>query len=294
MNVKRKMGLGKGLSSLLSDTPVETEAVQEEVADSFELPVDAIETNPYQPRMQFDDTALDELKESIRVQGVIQPIAVRKTGGKYQLISGERRLKASRMAGLKTIPAYIREASDNQMLELGLIENVQRENLNPMEIAMAYKRLIDECRLKQEELAGRVGKDRTTVNNYLRLLSLPEIVQEGLAARKLSMGHARALLGVENPDQLVKLYEEVVSRELSVRKVEEMVKSLNAESRQGISRKSSAPAAPKRFLDSYQQHLGEMFGCKVIVQADAAQRGEIKIPYSSRAELDEIMDKLKN
>ncbi len=288
------MGLGKGLSSLLSDTPVETEAVQEEVADSFELPVDAIETNPYQPRMQFDDTALDELKESIRVQGVIQPIAVRKTGGKYQLISGERRLKASRMAGLKTIPAYIREASDNQMLELGLIENVQRENLNPMEIAMAYKRLIDECRLKQEELAGRVGKDRTTVNNYLRLLSLPEIVQEGLAARKLSMGHARALLGVENPDQLVKLYEEVVSRELSVRKVEEMVKSLNAESRQGISRKSSAPAAPKRFLDSYQQHLGEMFGCKVIVQADAAQRGEIKIPYSSRAELDEIMDKLKN
>lgn len=288
------MGLGKGLSSLLSDTPVETEAVQEEVADSFELPVDAIETNPYQPRTQFDDTALDELKESIRVQGVIQPIAVRKTGGKYQLISGERRLKASRMAGLKTIPAYIREASDNQMLELGLIENVQRENLNPMEIAMAYKRLIDECRLKQEELAGRVGKDRTTVNNYLRLLSLPEIVQEGLAARKLSMGHARALLGVENPDQLVKLYEEVVSRELSVRKVEEMVKSLNAESRQGISRKSSAPAAPKRFLDSYQQHLGEMFGCKVIVQADAAQRGEIKIPYSSRAELDEIMDKLKN
>lgn len=288
------MGLGKGLSSLLSDTPVETEAVQEEVADSFELPVDAIETNPYQPRTQFDDTALDELKESIRVQGVIQPIAVRKTGGKYQLISGERRLKASRLAGLKTIPAYIREASDNQMLELGLIENVQRENLNPMEIAMAYKRLIDECRLKQEELAGRVGKDRTTVNNYLRLLSLPEIVQEGLAARKLSMGHARALLGVENPDQLVKLYEEVVSRELSVRKVEEMVKSLNAESRQGISRKSSAPAAPKRFLDSYQQHLGEMFGCKVIVQADAAQRGEIKIPYSSRAELDEIMDKLKN
>lgn len=288
------MGLGKGLSSLLSDTPVETEAVQEEVADSFELPVDAIETNPYQPRTQFDDTALDELKESIRVQGVIQPIAVRKTGGKYQLISGERRLKASRLAGLKTIPAYIREATDSQMLELGLIENVQRENLNPMEIAMAYKRLIDECRLKQEELAGRVGKDRTTVNNYLRLLSLPEIVQEGLAARKLSMGHARALLGVENADRLVKLYEEVVSRELSVRKVEEMVKSLNAETRQGTSRKSSAPVPPKKFLDSYQQHLGEMFGCKVIVQADAAHKGEIKIPYSSRAELDGIMDKLKN
>lgn len=298
MNVKRKMGLGKGLSSLLSDVPVETEAVREE-PDSFELPIDAIETNPYQPRTQFDNTALDELKESIRVQGVIQPIAVRKTGDKYQLISGERRLKASRLAGLKTIPAYIREASDSQMLELGLIENVQRENLNPMEIAMAYKRLIDECQLKQEELAGRVGKDRTTVNNYLRLLSLPEIVQEGLAARKLSMGHARALLGVENPEQLVKLYEEVVSRELSVRKVEELVKGLNAGSRgpafrQEVTRKSAAPPAPKSTLDSYQQNFGKVFGRKVIVQADAANRGEIKIPYSSRAELDEIMDKLKN
>lgn len=286
------MGLGKGLSSLLPEAPAETENVQAE-PDSYELPIDAIETNPYQPRTQFDNTSLEELKESIRVQGVIQPIAVRKAGDKYQLISGERRLKASRLAGLKTIPAYIREASDGQMLELGLIENVQRENLNPMEIAMAYKRLLDECRLKQEELAGRVGKDRTTVNNYLRLLSLPEVVQEGLAARKLSMGHARALLGVENPDQLVRLYEEVVSRELSVRKVEEMVKGLNADSRP-VTRKSSPPPAPKTLLEGYQQSFGAVFGRKVIVQADADNRGEIKIPYSSRAELDEIMDKLKN
>lgn len=288
------MGLGKGLSSLLSEAPVETEVVQEEAVDSFEIPLDAIETNPFQPRTQFDDTALDELSESIRVQGVIQPIAVRKVGGKYQLISGERRLKASRLAGLKTIPAYIREASDHQMLELGLIENIQRENLNPMEIAMAYKRLIEECSLKQEELAGRVGKDRTTVNNYLRLLALPEIVQEGLAARKLSMGHARALLAVENPDQLIRLYEEVVSRELSVRKVEEMVRNLQGVTRQATPRKSSAAASPKRNLESYQHHLGELFGCQVIVQADAEHRGEIKIPYTSRAELDKIMDKLKN
>jgi len=283
------------LSSLLSDAPAETEAVREEASDSFEIPVDAIEANPYQPRTQFDNTALDELKESIRVQGVIQPIAVRKTGDKYQLISGERRLKASRMAGLKTIPAYIREASDSQMLELGIIENVQRENLNPMEIAMAYRRLLDECQLKQEELAGRVGKDRTTVNNYLRLLSLPEIVQEGLAARKLSMGHARALLGVENTDQLLRLYEEVVSRELSVRKVEELVKSLQAENRSGATRKPSpSSSSPKKILDSYQQQFGHVFGRKVIVQADASNSGEIKIPYGSRTELDEIVDKLKN
>ena len=287
------MGLGKGLSSLLPDSPVETEVVAEETGDPFEIPVDAIETNPYQPRTQFDSTALEELSESIRVQGVIQPIAVRKMGDKYQLISGERRLKACRMAGLKTVPAYIREASDHQMLELGLIENVQRENLNPMEIALAYRRLIEECRLKQEELAGRVGKDRTTVNNYLRLLSLPERVQEGLAARHLSMGHARALLALENQEEMLRLYEEVVARELSVRKVEEMVKALQSAGRSVRKASASAPTGKKN-LENYQHRFGDLFGCKVIVQADESQRGEIKIVYSSRSELDKIMKKLKN
>lgn len=288
MNIKRKMGLGKGLSSLLSETPAEV--VQEE-HDSFEIPIDAIETNPYQPRTQFDQEALEELCASIRVQGVIQPIAVRKIGHKYQLISGERRLKASQLAGLKTIPAYIREATDTQMLELGLIENVQRENLNPMEIAMAYKRLLEECELKQEELATRVGKNRSTINNFLRLLALPHEVQEGLAEGKLSMGHARALLGLESQELMLKLYQEILTRDLSVRKVEELVKNVNIKS--STTKKGKTVSEPKKFLETYQHHFGEIFGRKVIVQADAHQKGEIKIPYASRAELEQIMEKLK-
>lgn len=288
MNIKRKMGLGKGLSSLLSESPAD---IVPEEDESFEISIDAIETNPYQPRTQFDQETLEELSDSIRVQGVIQPIAVRKLGDKYQLISGERRLKASQLAGLKSIPAYIREASDAQMLELGLIENVQRENLNPMEIAMAYKRLQVECSLKLEELAARVGKNRSTVNNFLRLLSLPQAVQEGLAENKLSMGHARALLGLEQEEQMLKVYQEVLARNLSVRKVEELVKRMLT--KPSPNKKASTPADPKKFLESYQQYFGEIFGKKVVVQADAQQKGEIKIQYSSRAELDQIMEKLK-
>lgn len=294
MNPKRKFGLGKGLGSLLSDTPVETAAESEEEVISFEISLDSIETNPFQPRTQFDSEALNELKESIQVQGVIQPIAVRKVGDRFQLISGERRLKASKLAGLKTIPAYVREATDNQMLELGIIENVQRENLNAMEIALAYQRLIQECDLKQEELGGRVGKDRTTVNNYLRLLTLPTIVQEGLAEKKLSMGHARALLGIENENQLMKIYHEVVDNQLSVRKVEELVKSLNSGGKAATtSPKKASNPVEKRFLESYQNSFGDIFKKKVLVQADEVNKGEIKILYSSRNELEEIIAKLK-
>jgi ParB family chromosome partitioning protein len=294
MNAKRKFGLGKGLGSLLSDSPIETSSSEsEEEIISFEISLDLIETNPFQPRTQFDTEALNELKDSIQVQGVIQPIAVRKIGDKYQLISGERRLKASKLAGFKTIPAYVREATDNQMLELGIIENIQRENLNSMEIALAYQRLLQECNLKQEELGARVGKDRTTVNNYLRLLTLPAIVQEGLAEKKLSMGHARALLGVENESQLLRLYQEVVEKQLSVRKVEDMVKNINAEGKVSASVKKSSAPVSKRFLESYQNSFGDIFKKKVLVQADEGNKGEIKILYGSRNELEEIIAKLK-
>jgi ParB family chromosome partitioning protein len=294
MNAKRKFGLGKGLGSLLSDSPIETTSSEsEEEVISFEISLDLIETNPFQPRTQFDTEALNELKDSIQVQGVIQPIAVRKIGDKYQLISGERRLKASKLAGFKTIPAYVREATDNQMLELGIIENIQRENLNSMEIALAYQRLLQECNLKQEELGARVGKDRTTVNNYLRLLTLPAIVQEGLAEKKLSMGHARALLGVENESQLLRLYQEVVEKQLSVRKVEDMVKNINAEGKVSASVKKSSAPVSKRFLESYQNSFGDIFKKKVLVQADEGNKGEIKILYGSRNELEEIIAKLK-
>ena len=294
MNAKRKFGLGKGLGSLLSDSPIEnTSSESEEEVISFEISLDLIETNPFQPRTQFDTEALNELKDSIQVQGVIQPIAVRKIGDKYQLISGERRLKASKLAGFKTIPAYIREATDGQMLELGIIENIQRENLNSMEIALAYQRLLQECNLKQEELGARVGKDRTTVNNYLRLLTLPAIVQEGLAEKKLSMGHARALLGVENESQLLRLYQEVVDKQLSVRKVEDLVKSINSEGKVNASVKKPSAPVSKRFLESYQNSFGDIFKKKVLVQADEGNKGEIKILYGSRKELEEIIAKLK-
>lgn len=290
MHAKRKIGLGKGLSSLLGDKP---EVVEVEDAESLEIPISAIENNPYQPRNQFDTDALNELSESIKIQGVIQPIAVRRIENGYQLISGERRLKASQLAGLKTIPAYIREATDKQMLELGLIENIQRENLNPMEVAMAYQRLMLECDLRQEELGTRVGKDRTTVTNFLRLLNLPEIVQEGLAEKKLSMGHARALLGVESESQMIKLYNEIINKGLSVRKVEELVKLENGKEQKVTKATKPSQKLVLASLEAYEQRFETLFKKKVIVQADEQTRGEIKIPYGSKAELEEIIEKLR-
>lgn len=291
---KKRTGLGRGLGALMGDTSEKTANDEVEAVESHEIPLNLIDTNPYQPRHQFDSQALNELKESIQVQGVIQPIAVRKQDGRYQLISGERRLKASEMAGLKTIPAYIREATDNQMLELGIIENVQRENLNAIEIANAYQRLIDECNLNHTELGERVGKDRTTVNNYLRLLSLPHHVQEGLAEGKLSMGHARALLGLTNPNQIEKAYNEVISKHLSVRKVEELVKNMNTAQAAPKPSKSAKAPTRKYHLEDFQQQLGAYFSKKVIVEVDENKKGEIIIAYNSKKDLEEIIEKLKN
>jgi ParB family transcriptional regulator, chromosome partitioning protein len=288
---KKRMGLGRGLGALLPEKESEeTESLNHE---SYEISVDAIETNPYQPRTNFDHDALIELKESIQVQGIIQPITVRKFGNGYQLISGERRLQASKLAGLTKIPAYIREATDQQMLEMGLIENIQRENLNPMEVALAYQRLLKECNIKQEELGSRVGKDRTTVNNYLRLLNLPSIIQNGLAEKKLSMGHARALLGIDNDDILLRTYQEIINKEISVRKVEELVRELNAGSKSKKINESTSQKSPKFVLEDLQTRLSQLFSKKVAVVADAKSKGEIKIPFGSKEELEEIIRKLK-
>ncbi|MEQ1587234.1 MAG: ParB/RepB/Spo0J family partition protein, partial [Cyclobacteriaceae bacterium] len=209
--MSKKKALGRGLSALLSDTP-DTEKLDVDVSspigshktsgDSInEISLSQIETNPFQPRQHFDKEALNELAESIKVHGIIQPITVRKLShNQYQLISGERRFQASRLAGLKAIPAYVRTADDQQMLEMALIENIQRENLNPIEISLSYQRLISECNLKQEELGDRVGKNRSTVTNYLRLLKLPPDIQIAVRDHRISMGHARAIINVENPD----------------------------------------------------------------------------------------------
>jgi ParB family chromosome partitioning protein len=202
---KKRMGLGRGLEALLPEKQLEEDDAQS--IETYEISVDGIETNPYQPRTSFDSDALNELKESIQVQGIIQPITVRRIGNKYQLISGERRLQASKLAGLTQIPAYIREATDQQMLEMGLIENIQRENLNAIEVALSFQRMIDECNLKQEELGDRVSKNRSTVTNYLRLLKLPPVIQASIRDRNLSMGHARALISVEDSDKQLYIYQ---------------------------------------------------------------------------------------
>src|SRR6185295_16660346 len=238
----KKKGLGRGLSALLSDTP-ETERLEEAPVASGtmnEISVSEIEVNPFQPRKYFDQETLRELADSIKIHGIIQPITVRKLArNQYQLISGERRFQADRLSGLKTIPAYIRSADDQQMLEMSLIENIQRENLNPIEIALSYQRLLTECNIKQDELGERVGKNRSTVTNYLRLLKLPPDIQIALRDNKLSMGHARAIINVENPDVQLMIFKKTVKEDLSVRQVEELARSLG----KGNSRQSESTAS---------------------------------------------------
>ncbi|UBM59335.1 ParB/RepB/Spo0J family partition protein [Marinilongibacter aquaticus] len=289
--MKQRRGLGKGLGALLPEKEIEKEEklVSDEL--SAEIPVDKIETNPFQPRTDFDENALQELAESIRLQGIIQPITVRESEkGKYQLISGERRLQASKRIGLKSIPAYVRSADKQQMLEMALIENIQRENLNAIEVALSYKRLMQECNLHQDELGDRVGKKRSTVNNYLRLLKLPYEVQEGLRQNKISMGHARALLGVDEQSDMLKLYHKTMKEQLSVRKVEELVRKLGEER---PVKKEKRPSEIKQEILEIQESVARWFGKKVLIKADTKSKGEIKIPFKTKDELDEILGKLK-
>lgn len=230
-NKTKKGGLGRGLSALLNNAETDITVSNEYRAGGGVqlIEIKDIEANPFQPRTEFEQKALDELSESIKVHGLIQPVTVRKMGyDKYQLISGERRTRASIMAGLERIPAYIRIANDQEMLEMALIENIQRENLNPIEVSLSYKRLLEECQLKQEELGDRVGKDRSTVSNYLRLLRLPDEVQIGLKINRISMGHAKAILSVEDPDEQIALFRRIEKENLSVRGAEEVVKQAKA------------------------------------------------------------------
>jgi ParB family transcriptional regulator, chromosome partitioning protein len=290
---KRKMGLGKGLNAIFSNPNAST-IPNENDAKSYEINLSDIEVNPFQPRTNFDSIALEELKSSIIQQGIIQPIALRKLGvDKYQIISGERRFQASKLAGLKTIPAYVRAATDIQMLEMGIIENIQRENLNPVEIARSFQRLLKECNIKQEELGDRVGKDRTTVNNYLRLLNLPNVVLDGLNEKKLSMGHARALLGLDDKRKIEKLFDEIVSKDISVRKVEELVKKTNLQGSNPKPSGNQSPTKKKTSLADYQKRFTSIFKKEISVMANEDQKGEIKIPFNSKEELESILKMLK-
>ena len=295
----KKSALGKGLGALLQDSPQKNKSESlmpsYPTAGIFEISLGEIQVNPYQPRTHFDKDALKELADSILTQGIIQPITVRKLDdNEYQLISGERRFQASKMAGLNKIPAYIRTANDQQMLEMALIENIQRENLNSLEIAHSYQRLLAECNLKQEELGERVGKNRTTVNNYLRLLKLPPDIQAGLRDNKISMGHARALINVESIDKQLAIFKKAIQDELSVRQVEALVKSINGE-REEKENKKNSPFDPVRKYEitKIQQRLASHFGTKVNLKSDAKNKGEIKIPFHSSEDLNRILEILE-
>jgi ParB family chromosome partitioning protein len=297
--MSKKVALGRGLKALLSDSD-EAEKLEVDVTapavvaaapkNMEEIPIEQIETNPFQPRQYFDEVALLELSESIKVHGIIQPITVRKLAeNQYQLISGERRFQASKLAGLKALPAYVRTADDQQMLEMALIENIQRENLNPIEISLSYQRLITECNLKQEELGDRVGKNRTTVTNYLRLLKLPPDIQIALRDNRISMGHARAIINIEDPTQQLFVFKKMLSEDLSVRAVEALVREISSNTpKETAEPKASAP----KEITQLQSRLSSHFGTKVVVKSDG-KKGDIRIPFLSVEDLNRILDILK-
>ena len=295
---KDKEALGKGIRSLLQsiDADLKTtsgelkSSVVEAVTNMLRIPLDQIETNPRQPRHDFDEQALQELAQSIRLHDIIQPVTVsRLPSGKYRLISGERRYRAAKLAGLKDIPAYIRQADDQQLLELALLENLQREDLNAMEIALSYKRMMEELNYTQEQVAERMGKERSTVANYIRLLRLPPDIQVAVRSNQLSMGHARALINVDTVDKQLYLFTEIKKKGLSVRQTEELVRQLYKEN-SGVknSVKPTLPEAFKRIEDNLASH----FSTRVKLSHNKKGEGSISIEYYSLQELNKLLDQL--
>lgn len=298
MNTTKRNALGRGLGALLSNDINESiKNTQPPISGTLgRILLTQIETNPYQPRTDFPIDALQELAASIVLHGIIQPITVRKLGyDHYQLVSGERRLRASKIAELKDIPAYVLETDNQGMIEMALIENIQRENLNAMEIAFAYRRLIDECSLKQEELGDRVGKNRTTVTNFLRLLKLPPVIQIGIRDAKLSMGHARALINVKEVTDQISIYDQIIKNDLTVRKVEELVRILEQPKveKEAITQKPKNENPHQVFVLDVQEKLRMKLDSKVQIKHQNSGKGEIIIPYLSNDDLNRMLDILE-
>jgi ParB family chromosome partitioning protein len=307
MSSERRNALGKGLSALLNDSvnvqpyhktkdhdkdrEASTSAVEVNSLGSVnEIQLAEIEVNPFQPRTDFDEQALAELADSIKLQGLIQPITVRRVNAhKYQLISGERRLRASKIAGLTQIPAYVRTANDQQMLEMALIENIQRENLNAIEVALSFQRMIEECNLKQEELGGRVSKNRSTVTNYLRLLKLPPSIQASIRDGELSMGHAKALITIEDPAKQLYLHQHIIQQGLSVRKVEELVREMQ---KSPVKKEGKQPEPVTYQLQKIQDDLASKFSTRVKLKVGSKGNGVIEIPFLSEDDLGRILEML--
>ena len=278
----KKQALGRGLSALLKETAEVTSATEKNadklVGNILEIELSQIEVNPFQPRTYFDEDALQELANSIRELGVIQPITVRKLSeNKFQLVSGERRFRASKLLGNNTVPAYIRLANDQEMLEMALVENIQRKNLDPIEVALSYQRLIDEIKLTQEELSVRVGKKRSTVTNYLRLLKLDPIIQTGMRDGFISMGHGRALINVNSTADQLEIYENILRNKLSVRQTEDLVRNFKEGKDQPEKTKSKLPSAILNSLDD----MNNFFNKKIGVSVNSKGKGKISIPFDS-------------
>ena len=285
--------LGRGLASLIPRERPPAPAPQGAPGEGTValLDLERIERNPFQPRAEFDGASLDELKRSIQEKGVIQPITVRRVDQGFQLITGERRVRAAREAGLRQIPAYILQINTNEeMLELALIENLQREDLNPVEVAVSYRRLMEECDLTQELVSQRVGKDRSTVTNTLRLLKLPEEIQQAVRKGQISGGHARALLGIEDESRQTAVFRKIISRDLSVRAVEKLARDGARTKGAPQGRPSASPNAEQIAVSSLEERLRQLLGTKVAVRPSQEGRGEIVIEYYSADDLDRLLD----
>jgi len=280
--------LGRGLGALMDDADKMLPG-----AGINEIDLTKIEANPFQPRTNFDEETLRELAESIKEIGLIQPITLRKiSDDKYQIIAGERRFRAAQMAGLESIPAYIRKAKDEGMLEMALVENIRREALDAIEIAVSYQRLLEELQFTQEELSARVGKKRSTIANYLRLLKLPAVIQKGLIEKQISMGHARAIINIEDAEIQTMIYSQIVKMGLSVRRVEEIVRNLN-----NRDTKETDDAEKQKFPKEYQslkKHLDKIFSSKVDFSMNSNGKGKIVIAFKSPADLDRIVKIIEN
>jgi ParB family transcriptional regulator, chromosome partitioning protein len=289
----KKQALGRGLSALLNDPNSDITSAKDKNADQIvgsivDIELDSIEVNPYQPRSYFNEEKLLELASSIKELGVIQPITVRKLeGNKFQLVSGERRLRASKLIGHSSIPAYIRIAKDREMLEMALVENIQRKDLDPIEIALSYKRLIEEIDLTQEQMSQRVGKKRSTISNYLRLLKLDPIIQTGMRDGFLSMGHGRALINIENTEVQLNIYEKIIQQKLSVRQTEQLVKNIR-EGNSVTPIEFVKKTEPPKFISKGLKTISEYFGHKIDIKLAGNNKGKIIIPFHSEEDFNRI------
>ncbi|TFH48598.1 MAG: ParB/RepB/Spo0J family partition protein [Bacteroidia bacterium] len=293
MNSPKKSALGRGLGALIDG--VEKEVLDKKVEANLQIDINAIDANPFQPRSRFDEQSLEELAVSIRQVGIVQPLTVRETGsGRFQLIAGERRLRAARMAGLTHVPAYIRTADDTDMLEMALVENIQREDLDAVEVAISYQRLIEECSLTQEQLSDRVGKQRSTVSNYLRLLRLPAEIQLGIRNKNLTMGHARTLVNIEDPQKQINVYYHIIEEDLSVRATEDLVRHIQSGTAKDPVKSDKRKKLTREFEELSDQ-LAKLFATEVQFRINEKGRGKIVIPFGNIDEMERIiglLDKL--